>query len=236
MAQRAVSQIIRWHLYPDAAALREKAVAVICRAAEEALARSGVFHLVLAGGTTPQKVYEALRGMPAQWDKWHVWFGDERCLPVDHPERNSRMAREAWLDHVAIHAGQVHAISAELGAETGAAAYAEALREVREFDLVLLGLGEDGHTASLFPGQQWGSASDAPAALAVHQAPKPPADRISLSAHRLSQARQVLFLVNGKSKSAAVERWRKGEMIPAAAIVPPGGVDVLVDGDAFAVY
>jgi 6-phosphogluconolactonase len=234
MAQRAVTP--RWHVLDGAEGVRDAALERIRSAAAEAIAARGAFHLALAGGTTPQKVYEALRGMPAQWDKWHVWFGDERCLPTDHPERNSRMARGAWLDHVAISPAQVHDIPAELGAEAGAAAYAEALREVAEFDLVLLGLGEDGHTASLFPGHEWGDRPGFPDVLVVHGAPKPPPDRISLSAKRLGRARQVLFLVSGGSKSEAVTRWRKGEGIPAAAIVPPAGVDVLVDDAAFAAY
>lgn len=229
-------QVVRWHLYPDAAALHEKAAAVICRAAAEAVARYGAFNLVLAGGTTPQAVYRMLREMPAQWDKWRIWFGDERCLPADHPERNSRMARSAWLDHVPIPAGQIHVVPAELGAPAGAAAYGEMLRNVAAFDLVLLGLGEDGHTASLFPGQQWGLEPDSPTVLAVQQAPKPPPGRISLSARRLSRARQVLVLVSGKSKCEAVARWRQGEKIPAAAIAPEGGVDVLVERVAFAGY
>lgn len=226
-------QTVRWHLYSSAEAVRKKAVAAIFRAADEAIARSGVFRLVLAGGTTPQAVYEALRETPADWTKWQIWFGDERCLPPDHPERNSKMARDAWLDHVPIPIAQVHAILAELGEDAGAAAYAGQLRDVPEFDLVLLGLGEDGHTASLFPGQDWGTDAAAPAVLAVRDAPKPPAERISLSAWRLSQARQVMFLVTGLGKSAAVQRWRGGEVLPASAVCPLGGVDVLVEEVAF---
>jgi len=222
-------QTIRWHVYPSADAVRQKAVALICRAADEAIARNGVFHLVLAGGTTPQAVYQSLREVSAEWAQWQIWFGDERCLPAQDSGRNSLMVRLAWLAHVPLPAAQIHAIPAERGAEAGAAAYAAALREVAEFDLVLLGLGEDGHTASLFPGQSWGAAADAPAALAVHDAPKLPSERISLSASRLSQARQVVFLVTGSSKCEAVRRWREGENIPAAAIAPPDGVDVLLE-------
>jgi 6-phosphogluconolactonase len=227
------AQILRWHVYPSADALRQEAVALICRAADEAIARNGIFRLVLAGGTTPQAVYESLREAPAEWAKWQIWFGDERCLPPEHPERNSRMARTTWLDQVPLPAAQIHAIPAELGAEAGATAYAGQLREIPEFDLVLLGLGEDGHTASLFaspfPGQVWGDGTDAPDVLAVHDAPKPPAERISLSAKRLGWARQVVFLVTGKAKRDAVARWRAGETLPASAVCPPGGVDVLVE-------
>lgn len=229
-------QTARWHIYPDAEALCRKTVAVIGRAAAEALARNGVFHLVLAGGTTPRAVYQALRETAAQWDKWRIWFGDERCLPPRDAERNSHMARSAWLGHVPFAAGNIHVMPAELGAEKGAAAYAETLRQAPEFDLVLLGLGEDGHTASLFPGHPWGGEPGSPDALAVCDAPKPPSARISLSARRLSRARQVLFLVSGEAKREAVRRWREGVEIPAAAIAPEGGVDVLVESAAFGGY
>jgi 6-phosphogluconolactonase len=138
------------------------------------------------------------------------------------------MAADEWLDHVPIPKGRVHPILAELGATAAALAYADTLRGVGEFDLVLLGLGEDGHTASLFPNHDWGSAPDAPDVLAVFDSPKPPPQRVSLSAARLSRAREVLFLVAGESKREAIARWRAGERLPAAAIRPATGVDVLL--------
>ena len=94
--------------------------------------------------------------------------------------------------------------------------YTETLRTIGEFDLVLLGLGEDGHTASLFPNHDWGIAPDAPDVLAVFNAPKPLTERVSLSAARLSRAREVLFLIAGDAKREAVKRWRAGENIPAS--------------------
>ena len=97
------------------------------------------------------------------------------------------------------------------------------------FDLALLGLGEDGHTASLFPGHEWGITPDSPDTLAVFDAPKPPPQRVSLSAARLSRSRQVIFLVAGESKHRAVTEWRNGKIIPARAIAPAAGVDVLVE-------
>ncbi len=184
---------------------------------------------MLAGGETPRGVYGRLRTATATWSDWHIHFGDERCLPREDAGRNSRMAGLAWLDHVPIPAAQVHAIPAELGAERAAAiATAADLRGVGDFDLVLLGLGEDGHTASLFPGHDWGDAPGAPDALAVLDAPKPPPERVSLSAARLSRAREVLFLVAGEAKRAALARWRAGEPISARAIRPAAGVDVWV--------
>jgi 6-phosphogluconolactonase len=219
----------RWHEVPDTQALHQAALKSIVDSATQAVAERGQFHLVLAGGDTPRAIYRLLRNASAGWGAWHVYFGDERCLPADDPERNSRMAGDAWLDHVVLPTGQVHAIPAELGAEKAAAAYAATLHGVGEFDLVLLGLGEDGHTASLFPGHDWGTARSAPDVLAIFDAAKPPPERVSLSAARLSRARQVLFLVAGESKHPAVAAWRADRDIPARAIAPTAGVDVLLE-------
>ncbi len=222
-------QTRRWHRYDDAAAVEHAAMTTIMRAAEQAIKARAAFHIVLAGGTTPRRVYEALRHIQTDWSAWHVYFGDERCLPQDHPERNSRMAASAWLEHVSIPSAQVHIIPAEQGAEHAAASYAATLDKVMDFDLVLLGLGEDGHTASLFPGQDAGTAPDAPATFAVADAPKPPPQRVSLSARRLSAAHQVMFLVTGIGKAQAVKDWQSGQAIPAAQIKPECGVDIYIE-------
>jgi 6-phosphogluconolactonase len=220
---------LRWIGVDDAQALRQIAYRRILAAARDAIERRGRFIIVLAGGDTPRQIYRMLRGADADWSRWQVYFGDERCLPVDDAERNSVMAADAWLNHVPIPRAQVHAIPAELGADAAALAYAETLRGVGTFDLVLLGLGEDGHTASLFPGHDWGIAADAPDVLAILDAPKPPQQRVSLSARRLSCTRGVLFLIAGQIKRSAVAQWCVGADIPARAIRPEDGVDVLVE-------
>ncbi len=222
-------QIVRWHTCPNENAFRQQAVDVVLDAAKAAIHERGRFDIVLAGGGTPRRVYEALRETETDWAAWHVYFGDERCLPETDTERNSRMANEAWLSHVSIPSAQIHPIPGEAGAPIAAAVYAATLSGVGDFDLVLLGLGEDGHTASLFPGHDWGTASDV--TLPVFDAPKPPPERISLSATRLSRARKVLFLVSGESKRQALKEWRAGQPLPAAAICPTNGVDVLVSAD-----
>jgi len=218
----------RWQVFPDAAALAEQAAARIVNAARAAITARGIFHLVLAGGRTPLATYAHLARAPGDWSRWHIWFGDERCLPQGDPVRNDSAIRTAWLDHIALPAENLHPIPAELGPAHGALRYAGTLAGVGEFDLVLLGLGEDGHTASLFPGQPLDAAGD-PDALAVHDAPKPPAERVSLSAARLARARAVLFLVSGADKQAVVAAWRRGADLPAAHITPPGGVEVWLD-------
>lgn len=223
------AQDCRWHAFAGVAELERDASKTILAAATQAIAARGEFHLVLAGGSTPRRVYAALRASNADWRHWHIYFGDERCLPAGHAERNSAMAAQAWLDHIAIPPRQVHPIPAESGAVAAAMQYAAVVGQVDYFDLVLLGLGEDGHTASLFPGHDWGSHSDSPAALPVADAPKPPPERVSLSAYRLSRARQVLFLVTGTAKQQAITDWKRGMAIPASAIAPPNGVDIYLE-------
>lgn len=224
-----MTQIRRWHIYPTVEALEARAAEAVRRAAAQAIAQSGRFTIVLAGGRTPRGVYARLAGAGADWPRWHVYFGDERCVPADDARRNDRMAREAWLGRVPIPRAQVHAIPAERGPEAGAREYARVVAPVGEFDLVLLGLGEDGHTASLFPGGPAGEGD----AIAVRDAPKPPAERVSLGASRLARARQVLFLVAGGGKRAAVAAWRRGDAIPASRITAPPGVDILLDEAAW---
>jgi 6-phosphogluconolactonase len=219
----------RWHSYSTTDELEAAAVRAILQAAQLAISRRSEFHIVLAGGNTPRRIYESLRLADTGWSAWHVYFGDERCLPADHPERNSRMTGVVWLDHVGIPAAQIHVIEAERGAELAAYCYAKIVERIEQFDLVVLGLGEDGHTASLFPHHDPGNTPDAPAALAVHDAPKPPSERVSLSANRLSAARQVMFLVTGEAKRKAVQDWRNGMDIPAATIKPAGGVDIYLE-------
>lgn len=221
------AQISRWHLFETQDAINQATLNKILESANEAIAARGRFSIVLAGGTTPKQVYELLRHADAEWSKWHVYHNDDRCLPVDHADRNSLMARQVWLNHVAIPADQIHDIPAELGPVEGAKLYAETLKGLDDFDMVLLGLGEDGHTASLFPGHTWDDSVDA---FPVFNSPKPPAERISISARRLSQAREVIFLVTGAGKQEAVDNWRKGVAIPATVIRPVAGVDVYVFG------
>ena len=112
--------------------------------------RGGAQTLVLAGGTTPKRCYELLAELDVQWGRVSVLFGDERCVPPDHPDSNYRMVKESLLDRVA--PATVYRMPAELGPDEGADAYAEVVANVAPLDLVLLGVGEDGHVASLFPG------------------------------------------------------------------------------------
>ncbi|HEX5122828.1 MAG TPA: 6-phosphogluconolactonase [Rhodanobacteraceae bacterium] len=226
---RASAGGTRWHLFASTVTLVADARDRIVSAANDAIALRGGFIIVLAGGNTPRALYRKLRDADTDWTRWHVYYGDERCVAADDPERNSVMATETLLDAVTIPREQCHAIPGELGPEAAARAYATTLQDVGTFDLVLLGLGEDGHTASLFADANEHRVDSRGDVIAVSNAPKPPPGRVSLSAARLSDAHAVLFLVDGESKHDAVRRWREGDAIPTAAIRPEAGVDVLVE-------
>lgn len=225
-----MDQIRRWHNYPNADTLRRDVINRITVLANHCIKSHGAFRMVLAGGSTPKDIYLGLCDIETDWSGWHIFFGDERCLPEGDPQRNDTMARDTWLNQVSIPTKQIHMISAELGSEVGACAYHDVLVNIGVFDLVLLGLGEDGHTASLFPEHVMVGDSSL-SVVAVHNAPKPPPERISLSANRLSQAAHVWFLVVGEGKRRAVEAWCHGNNIPALSICPESGVDIYTDLD-----
>jgi len=199
--------------------LDDLSAAVALRIAElaaQAIAARGAFHVALAGGETPRRCYQKLREFAIDWKHVHVYFGDERCLPNGDAQRNDSMVRESLLDHVAIPTTNIHNIPAELGAREAAAMYASLLGNIAPLDLVLLGMGEDGHTASLFPDNP--ATESAAAVVPVFDAPKPPAERVSLGLNSLNAARQKIFLVAGAGKRAALERILHGDYLPAARI------------------
>jgi len=220
---------IDWQILVDADAVAAQAAELILQAAASAIEARGDFRLVLAGGRTPEHVYRQLADAQADWKHWQLYYGDERCLPAGHDDRNSRMVDRAWLTTGQVPAGNIHPIPAELGAVAAAHHYAGEIRQVRPFDMVLLGMGEDGHTASLFPGHV-----NPPGALvhAVHDAPKPPPERVSLSAASLSDSRDVLVLVTGSSKREAVRNWQRGADLPITRISAQRRMTVLLDAAA----
>lgn len=219
------------HILDDKEAVAEAAAEVILRSARESIRDRGDFKLVLAGGTTPTAAYRLVAKGDADWAAWHIFHGDERCLTADAPERNSRVAADAWLDYVPIPRTQIHHIAAELGARAAAAAYAPVVADALPFDLVLLGMGEDGHTASLFPGHEI-----PPNALVmpVYHAPKPPPERVSLTPKALCRSRMLLLLITGAGKREALRRWQLGETLPITAVMRGGHAEALLDREAAA--
>ncbi len=217
-----------FRVFPDAEAVARAAVDRIEILAAAALAQRGRFTCVLAGGTTPARVYQLLAARSLATTQWQLYLGDERCLPPEHPERNSVLVAHSGLLR---HGARFYPIPAELGSVAGAAAYQPHVASALPFDLVLLGLGEDGHTASLFPGHVW---PETATVCAVHQAPKWPPERVSLTPGALSRAAQVLFLATGASKAPAVAAWYQGQSLPVTAITPANAPEVYLDAAAWA--
>ena len=203
------------HVHDDARAMGAAVARQIALLAKQAIAARGVFRLALAGGETPRRCYEELARVDIDWRHVQIYFGDERCMPTGDLNRNDAMVRDALFEHIAIPEENIHRIMAELGAAHAAACYMLVLGGI-QLDLVLLGMGEDGHTASLFPGNP-ASASEA-AVVAVYGAPKPPAERVSLGFTTLNAARAKFFMVAGEGKRPALERILRGEVLPAAMI------------------
>ncbi|WP_224277439.1 6-phosphogluconolactonase [Nocardioides lacusdianchii] len=181
---------------------------------EAAQARGEVPQVGLTGGSIAEALHRELARRAADssldWSRVVFWWGDERFVPADSPDRNARQAREALLDHVDVDAANVHEVPASdqvATAEDAAAAYSDALREhgAGFFEVLMLGIGPDGHCASLFPGHPALGARDA-IAVAVHDSPKPPPDRVTLTFETLGRSRAVWFIASGEGKAEAVAR------------------------------
>jgi 6-phosphogluconolactonase len=222
------------------AATADEAAEAACErlrtAIDEARSAQGAAHVALAGGTTPARTYELLAAQSDDWTGVEIWFGDERAVGPDDPESNYRMASETLLTGGA--GPTVHRVEGERGPEDAAAAYAAELEErlpredgIPVLDLALQGLGPDGHTASLFPGNPAVQATGT--CVAVHDAPKPPPDRITLTVPVLRAARSIVFLATGAEKADAVRRLLAGPdpAVPSSLL---GGerTEVIVDRDA----
>ncbi len=225
-------------IYFSPAQLAQSAADRIADLAERALSQTGRFILGLAGGTTPRLTYELLTDSRYKriidWNNVHIFWGDERCVPPTHPDSNYHMAKTALLDLVDIPATRIHRIQGEIDPQTAAARYERELRDYFEsrlgiararFDLLILGLGADGHTASLFPGtpairetQRW---------TAAQRIDRIDAWRITLTPPAINAAKTILFLVSGSEKAEAVQKVLTApyqpDVIPAQIVKPTDG-------------
>lgn len=210
--------------------LAEAAARSFVEKAARAIAERGRFAAALAGGSTPKATYEVLARdhvSNVDWPNVHVFFGDERTVPPDHEDSNYRMAREVLIDHVPV--GSVHRMRGELPPDEAAASYEEDLRAFFEeeppvLDLVMLGIGGDGHTASLFPETSALEVTDR--LVVANPVPKLGTTRITLTAPFLNAAREVTFLVAGEDKAEALKEILEGAADPReypAKLVRPSG-------------
>ncbi|MCE9634243.1 MAG: 6-phosphogluconolactonase [Planctomycetes bacterium] len=175
-------------------------------------------HLVLAGGRTPLRAYEILaaESAGAAWSRVHLWWGDERCVPPGHADSNFRAAEERLIRRVAIPAANVHRMCGEVAPAVAAAAY-DRETEGRSFDLVLLGMGADGHTLSLFPGDP--ACDETARRVVASRAPVAPHDRVTMTFPALAGARRIVFAVAGPDKGPALRRILAGDRsLPAARV------------------
>jgi 6-phosphogluconolactonase len=196
---------------PDPESVADRAAALIERRLARAVQERGRAHLALSGGTTPRRTYELLGPAVADWSGIEVWFADERCVAPEDRESNYRMAAETLLEPAAIASESVHRMEGELGPRAGAERYAAELHtlagaggELPVLDVIVLGIGPDGHVASLFPRAAELSAPPDELCLGVRSAPKPPPERITLTLAVLRAARSCVLLATGPEKARAV--------------------------------
>ena len=223
-------------IFKDSTELSLAAAEIFTASSSQAITQHGQFLVALSGGSTPNRLYQLLASAPYRdqidWAKVHVFWGDERCVPKDDPGNSYFQARQALLDHVNIPADNVHRVLSDLEPASAALEYAQTLKnfsapplEWPRFDLVLLGMGDDGHTASLFPGSPVDATAPVIAVTANYQ--DRPANRVSLTPMVFNSARKVIFLVTSLSKAVTLTQVlsdiHKMDLLPAQRIQPIDG-------------
>jgi 6-phosphogluconolactonase len=239
-------QNIDLKVVPDPVKLAARAAELFIRSAQVAIAEGGRFRVALSGGSTPKAMFlqisRPVNLRQVDWTRVHLFWGDERCVPADHVDSNYQMTRQSLLDFVPIPARNVHRIPGEFEPDAAAAAYEDVLKKhfgsetFPRFDLILLGLGEDGHTASLFPGSPALVENGRWVVAVEHNIPPVPmVPRVTLTFPVINAAKRVVFLVVGQSKAEILARVIQppglGEIaLPAQLICPlDGTVTWLVD-------
>jgi 6-phosphogluconolactonase len=235
---------IRTH--PDAASLARAAAEHFVTLAAEAIAARGRFAVALAGGSTPRATYALLAteefAARVDWSRVHVFWGDERCVPPDHPDSNYCMVREALLDKIPIPTENVHRIRGELSPDQAAVAYHEKLEAVLgangRFDLILLGMGADGHTASLFPGTA--ALHEQARWVVAHYVDKLSMWRVTFTPAAINAAAHVTFIVSGAGKAEQLREVLAGpyqpDVLPAQIVRPTDGHLLWLVDEAAAVH
>jgi len=235
---------VNYFVEADAAALARRAAQYFVEMAEEAVAARGRARIAISGGSTPKAAFQLL-GDPAQpwrvrmpWDRIDLYWVDERCVPPDHPDSNYRMTREALLDHAPLKPEQIHRMEGELKPEEAAARYESELRngfrlegaETPRFDLLELGMGPDGHTASLFPHTE--ALHEMGRLCVANHVENKEAWRITLTWPVINHARSVFFLIGGADKAEVLHEVMMGPQdaarLPSQFIRPASGILTLI--------
>ena len=235
-------------IYPDIDTLSQEAAQYIVRLANQSIVTHGRFTIALSGGSTPKKLYGLLGSEPFRsqidWAQVEIFWGDERCVSPDDPESNYAMAQQVLLSKIPIPNNRIHRMPADQSdREAASQAYTEEMRRtfgtdgIPAFDLIQLGMGPEGHTASLFPHQP--SLHEQQRLVMPVSVPKPPPDRLTFTPPLLNAAHNILFLVTGSEKSDAIHTVLEGDYNPdeyPAQIVQPehGEVVWILDKEAAA--
>ena len=242
---------IEYIVEPDSAALAQRAAQQFVEVAEQAVATRGRARIAISGGSTPKVAFQLLAdpGQPwlkrMPWDKLDLFWVDERTVPPDHPDSNYRMTKQAMLDHVPLKADQIHRMEGELEPEVAAARYESLIRntfrlegaESPRFDLIALGMGDDGHTASLFP--HTAAINEMGRLVTANHVPQMNTWRITLTWPVINRASSVFFLIGGKNKAELIKEVFTGprdpERLPSQLIWPASGIlSLILDKDAAA--
>jgi 6-phosphogluconolactonase len=223
-------------LHPDPPALADAVADLVEEVARESIRARGAFHFVLSGGMTPRILYRILDRPPRwghiDWTRTVIWFGDERTVPPDDVKSNFWVANGALLDRVPLQSGAIHRIRGEIEVEEAAREYEGEIRAVfpegiPRFDLVLLGVGSDGHTASIFPASP--ALTETERLVLPARAPEPPVDRVTMTLSVLNAAREIAFLITGPRKAEAFE-WVIRERLKGAKAKLPAALVSPTDG------
>ena len=212
----------KWHIAKDFEEASQAAADFIVKKILHSLQKNNICHIVLPGGNTPAKCLELLAKENLPWERIHWYLGDERCYPPGHEDRNDVMLEKNLWSHLAV--ANTHIIPAELGADIAAENYRNVIRSIEKFDIAFLGMGEDGHTASLFPDNK--ALSDTRSVVPVYDSPKEPAERVSLSLATLKRAETRMVLACGESKAELFVRIKQGEAFPVNLI---GDIEWFID-------
>lgn len=212
----------KWFVYDEFDTASKAAADYLANTIESCLIKKEICHVALPGGNSPALCLNYLAEKKIDWKKIHWYLGDERCCPVDHPDRNDLMLKENLWSKIGD--TNVHVIPAEKGAEKAAELYRDIIDSVGSLDVVLLGMGEDGHTASLFPDNE--ALDDSRSVVPVYHSPKPPSERVSLSITTLSKAHCRIVLTSGAAKASIIKRIKEDEPLPINSL---GSINWFVD-------
>jgi 6-phosphogluconolactonase len=204
-----------WLIFDDEMSLSKALAQEVLNIAKKSIFEKDCFSIVLTGGQSVLNLYKILSKSDSNWEKWHIYIGDERCVPMRHKDRNDQVINEIWLDNSTISKNNIHFIQAELGLIEAQKEYEKVLKKIDKFDVVLLSMGEDGHIASLFPNHLY---SEEQMVVVERNSPKLPKERVSMSYKRLNRAHYIFKLIIGESKQKAVTLIKQKANLPITRV------------------